>query len=169
MSIRWLSCFLYYCLLVLLSAHLLLFVAASQCKSQYSQYNKFKINCLNDISAWDMSLSCASLTLVCFSPCSLCEPCCVLIACKKKAKRCGLCYHFDSCKCVCAPKPLLEDVDTCDESNTFKPLVCICYEKNNPDGELGVPCGDSDVKRDTQQAKSEKDPMITSESEITIA
>lgn len=84
-------------------------------------------------------------------------------------KRCGLCYHFGPCKCVCAPKPLLEDIDTTDKSNMFRPLVCICCKKDNPDGELGIPCGDSDIKRDTRQAKSEKDPLITPESEITTA
>ena len=40
-SIRWLSCFLYYSPLVLLSAHLLLFVVASQCKFQCFLWSLF--------------------------------------------------------------------------------------------------------------------------------
>ena len=108
---------------------------------------------------------CTTSSLYCtFSPCSLCEPCCVLIACKKKAKRCGLCYHFGPCKCVYVLKPLLEHTDVRDDS---KSLICTCCKKNHPDGELGIPCGDGDIiKGDTQPAKSEKDPLIDPESEI---
>ena len=62
---------------------------------------------------------------------------------------------------------MLDDIDTSDESNTPRPFVCICYEKENPDDELGIPCGDSDTKRDTQRTKSEKDPLIAPKSETT--
>lgn len=104
-----------------------------------------------------------------FSSCSLCQPCCVLIVCKKGAKRCGFCYHFGPCKCAYVRKPMLDDIDTSDESNTPRPFVCICCEKENPDDELGIPCGDSDTKRDTQRTKSEKDPLIAPKSETTTA
>ena len=48
-SIWWLSCFLYYSPLVLLSAHLLLFVVASQCKFQ----------CFCDLYFYIMLLNCS--------------------------------------------------------------------------------------------------------------
>ena len=85
--------------------------------------------------------------------------------CKKSAKRCGLCYHFGPCRCAGVLKPLLDDIDTRKRSNSFRHFVCICCKKDNPEGELGIPCGDSDVKCDTQQAESERTPLATPKSE----
>ena len=82
--------------------------------------------------------------------------------CKKNAKRCGLCYHFGPCRCACVLKPLLDDdniIDAERESNSFKHFVCTCCEKHDPD-ELSIPCGDSN--------ESEKDPLVTHESEINL-
>ena len=160
-SIHWLSYFLYYCLLVLLSALHLLFVVASQCKSVYLSF--LNLICITLTFVYALPLQCYPSF-----PSSLCEPCCVLIVCKKKAKRYGLCYHFGPCRCAYVLKPLLDDIDTSDESNSFRHFVCTCCKKDDPDDELNIPCGDSDVKCDTQRAESERNPLVTTESKDLV-